>query len=191
MTDVDPSILRDRLRRETAELLGYDIDNLTAAQSVRLDRAATLRLELDDIETRQLAGLPIEMAKYVVASEALERLVATAHGNPEQTTSGMFAGARAELAALVENLARAEEYKAGAAAAREEAAMAAEALDAPREPPAIEPPPRTRPVLVQPVAEPPPRDIPSHYLKQNQKREPWTDYLDGSAGSRGSRWGPI
>jgi len=190
MTDVDPSILRARLRRETAELLGYDIDELTAAQSVRLDRAATLRLELDDIETRQLAGLPIEMAKYVVASEALERLVATAH--PEQENSHDFSGAREKLAALIENMARAEEYKAAEADAREEAAMAAEALGAPIEPPPtprpvpIEPPPRPRPVLVEA-----PRDIPPHYLKQNQKREPWTDYIDGSAASRGSRWGPI
>lgn len=92
---LEPKQLLDRMRNEAAELLKYDLNNLTAAQSVRLDRAAALRLELDDVQSRQLAGLPIDMAKFVVASEALERLVG---GNPETSTTGHdFSGAREEL----------------------------------------------------------------------------------------------
>jgi hypothetical protein len=81
---LEPKQLLDRMRNEVAGLLKYDLNNLTAAQSVRLDRAAALRLELDDISSRQLAGLPIDMAKFVVASEALERLVG---GNPDETST--------------------------------------------------------------------------------------------------------
>ena len=68
---LEPRQLLDRMRKLTATLLGYDLSNLTPAQSVRLDRAAALRLELDDVQSRQLAGLPVDMAKFVVASEAL------------------------------------------------------------------------------------------------------------------------
>ena len=82
---LEPKQLLDRMRNEVAGLLKYDLSNLTAAQSVRLDRAAALRLELDDVQSRQLAGLPIDMAKFVVASEALERLVG---GNPDAPAAG-------------------------------------------------------------------------------------------------------
>jgi hypothetical protein len=36
----DLSVMRERLRKETATLLGLDIEHLTPAQSIRLDRAA-------------------------------------------------------------------------------------------------------------------------------------------------------
>jgi hypothetical protein len=80
----DLTVMRDRLRKETAALLGLDIDNLTAAQSVRLDRCSTLRLELDDIESRKLQGAAFDAVKYIAVSEALERLVG---GHPEQTAN--------------------------------------------------------------------------------------------------------
>jgi hypothetical protein len=66
--------LHERLRRDTATMLNYDYDNLTAAQSVRLDRAAMLRLELDDCQAKKLAGQPFDTNKYIAASEALERM---------------------------------------------------------------------------------------------------------------------
>jgi hypothetical protein len=67
--------MHERLRRDTAKLLGYDYANLTAAQSVRVERAAMLRLELDDCATKKLAGQPFDTVKYIAASEALERLI--------------------------------------------------------------------------------------------------------------------
>jgi hypothetical protein len=89
------------LRRDTAKLLGYDYANLTAAESVRLDRAAMLRLELDDCQTKKLAGQPFDMNKYVVASEALERLMG---GDPEVPAINHehdFDGAFEELSQLL------------------------------------------------------------------------------------------
>jgi hypothetical protein len=69
------------LRTSTAALLKYDIDNLTAAQEIRVARAAALRLQLDDLQSRQLAGEQINMSLFVAASEALERMVG---GQPDQ-----------------------------------------------------------------------------------------------------------
>jgi hypothetical protein len=120
---LEPRQLLDRMRKLTAELLGYDLSNLTAAQSVRLDRAATLRLELDDVQSRQLAGLPIEMAKFILASKELEAMFG---GDPEAPAADhhdLFAGAREELRLLLDQRASAiarrrlrEEAKAIAAA---------------------------------------------------------------------------
>ena len=76
MTDADPAAASfDRLRIETAAMLGYDYANLSSAQGVRVDRAAMLRLELDDCQTKKLAGQPFDMVKYIASSEALERLI--------------------------------------------------------------------------------------------------------------------
>jgi hypothetical protein len=119
VTKLTPKQLLDRMRKLTADLLGYDLSNLTPAQSVRLDRAATLRLELDDIQSRQLAGMPIDMTKFVVASEALERMLG---GDPEQPTQRYdFSGAREELAALLAQRADALERRAEREAASLEA----------------------------------------------------------------------
>jgi len=92
----DPDVLRARLRLDTAKMLGVDLENMTAAQEVRLSRATMLRLELDDIESRKLNNQPFDVKAYVVASEALERMVPG--GNPEAPGGAHdFSGARAEL----------------------------------------------------------------------------------------------
>jgi hypothetical protein len=44
------------LRASTVALLGYDVDNLTAAQKIRVDRAIALRLVIDDAQARQMRG---------------------------------------------------------------------------------------------------------------------------------------
>ena len=108
-----PKQLLDRMRAVTAKLLGYDLEHLTPAQQIRLDRAASIRLMLDDVQGRLLAGLEIDMAKFCAASEALERMLG---GNPDQqTTTGQhddFAGAREELIAFLSDRAEKLEYKA-------------------------------------------------------------------------------
>ena len=92
-------------------MLKLDVNNLTAAQSVRLDRAATLRLELNDIEERKLIGAPFDTVKYIAASEALERMLG---GDPDaqQQPVDQFAGAREELLRFLENRAEKLERKA-------------------------------------------------------------------------------
>jgi hypothetical protein len=85
------------LRASTAKLLGYDdADRLTAAQQIRLDRAITLRLMIDDLQGRQVRGEVIDVKAFVNASEDLERMVPG--GNPEAPSGTHdFSGAREEL----------------------------------------------------------------------------------------------
>jgi hypothetical protein len=98
------------LRASTAKLLGYDDDDqLTAAQQIRLDRAITLRLMIDDLQARQMRAEVIDVKAFVSASEDLERMVG---GNPETSTTGHdFTGARAELMALLDQRASAIERR--------------------------------------------------------------------------------
>ena len=95
----DLNVMRKNLRKSTAELLKYDINApLTAAQEVRLSRAYTLRIQIDDLETAKLnnAQHEFDTKAYVAASEALERMLG---GTPEQTSpTHDFSGAREELA---------------------------------------------------------------------------------------------
>ena len=109
VTKLEPAALRERMRKVTAELLGYDLSKLTPSQSVRLDRAATLRLELDDVQSRQLAGLPIDTTKFVSASEALERMLGS---DPEKRSEHLdFTGAREELLHFLDGRAAALERR--------------------------------------------------------------------------------
>jgi hypothetical protein len=96
----DPDKLRARLRIDTCRLLRYDIDKLTSAQEVRLNRATMLRLTLDDIETRLLNNNQHEFdtKAYVAASESLERLVG---GDPERDQGHDFSADAAALDALL------------------------------------------------------------------------------------------
>jgi hypothetical protein len=173
----DLSIMRDRLRKETAELLGLDIDDLTATQSIRLDRAATLRLELDDIESRKLQGATFDAVKYIAVSEALERMLG---GQPEQPSSDrdLFAGARDELERFL--VARAQRIEARDqnrdAALREENARLTEENEK------LKAELRARPRAPQPnnvvaidaTARANANRPPDHYIAEHQRRrEPW------------------
>ena len=116
MTEFDPA-LYDRLRRNTAEMLRYNLSDLSPQQKVRLDRAASLRLEIDNIQSRQLIGQPIDMAKFVASSEALERLIATANGDLEQSNDDEDGyGWRERLQNLLVGRLRAREYERDAVA---------------------------------------------------------------------------
>jgi hypothetical protein len=102
-----PAELYQRLRRETAQLLNFDLSNLSAAQSTRLDRATLLRWELDRIAGSQVRGDAIDVNRAVAASEALERMLSpTASFNGEVVESHT---ARARLAALINSLAEVTE----------------------------------------------------------------------------------
>ena len=84
VTKLTPKQLRDRMRKLAADMLKYDLANLTPAQNIRLDRAASFMLELDDLQSKQLAGLPFDARQYVVVSESFERMLG---GDPSSTAS--------------------------------------------------------------------------------------------------------
>jgi hypothetical protein len=186
------------LRASTAALLNYDIDKLTLQQSLKVDLASSLRLEIDRITAAQLSGTAVDLRELILATESLTRLMSPAAGN---ASISEFAGAREELAALImrriENI-RAREAQADAAQSNPgggdvEQAGAAQP-SAPELRPAVrtepEPPPQppwgvppTEPV----AASPPETDIqkmnrvnaqkpPAHYLKGPD--EPWRPFVN-------------
>jgi hypothetical protein len=197
---VSLSAVHEQLRRDTAVLLGYDYATLTPAQSVRLDRCAMLRLELDDCQQKKLSGQPFDLTKYVIASEALERMFG---GHPDGSSTSEFAGAREELAALImrrveairardeaqcdaaqSNPGGGDVEQAGAAQPSTPPELRAAVGTEPEPPPA---PPWGVPPTEPAAASPPETDIermnrvnaqrpPAHYLKGPD--EPWRPFVN-------------
>ena len=112
-----PSFSNEALRVSTAKMLSLDINNLTAAQSVKLDRCCMLRLLVDDLRAKQLSGQQIDVREFVAASESLERMV----GDGSLEGPARFSpDHRAKLRQLIENAMRGSE----AQDAEDEATMA-------------------------------------------------------------------
>jgi hypothetical protein len=129
----DQAAIFEHLRASTVRLLGYDdIEHLTAAQEIRLSRAITLRLTIDDLQARQLRGERIDVSAFVEASESLERMVG---GQPDKPTEERFGSdARERLRKLIENVmrigeARDAENEATTALRDEAQAIAAASVD--------------------------------------------------------------
>jgi hypothetical protein len=182
----------EQLRRDTARMFKYDYAELTEAESVRLDRAAMLRLELEDCQTKKLAGQPFDMNKYVIASEALERML-----SPDGTGTDSdfetrfqarlqveFADAREALSNLVAGRAECLDWHDRRDSSRLKAEieqlraeierLRAEIVDLKKleseRPSPIPLPaetPATRPTSPQPPLPPPSAGIPAHYLRRN------------------------
>ena len=95
----DRAAFFDALRRSSARLLKLDADALSAAQAVRVDRCAALRLMLDQMQSAQLAGASIDAKSYISASAELERLLG---GQPSAPTGFASSGSRDRLRALIE-----------------------------------------------------------------------------------------
>lgn len=177
----DPAELFNSLRASTCVLLGYgSVDQLTAAQDIRVGRTITLRLIVDDLQARQLRGEMIDVKAFVAASEDLERLCG---GNPNTPAPDAFADAREELSRfLVE---RAERIDARDVKLRDQIdqlkeenarLLAAKLETEPQQQP-------TSAAAATPEAAPNVTYLPSrtadgkpppHYLQSN-KHEPWRD----------------
>jgi hypothetical protein len=63
-----------RLRGETAKMLGHNLDQISLVQSVRLDRAIALRIEIDRVQAQRAQYQPIDIGRLTTAREQLERL---------------------------------------------------------------------------------------------------------------------
>jgi hypothetical protein len=114
-----------KLRTETAALLKYDLSNLSAWESAKLDVCCLLRWELDRQQSAMLQGQPVDARQVGIISEQLETLlrpvatVATAHD---------YGVARAKLKALIDNAVKAADLETAFDAEREEAQAVLAAL---------------------------------------------------------------
>jgi hypothetical protein len=183
-TPVTPAELFKSLRASTAALLGYDVDHLSAEQTIRTDRAVTLRLLCDHLQAQQLHGVAIDVHEFVSASEALERMITGRDPEAPPPEARFGVDHKAKLRRLIETTVLAAEVEDPYEAelrrdilAREELASALAA----GVPPPVAPPPPPRPDNVIPLdgaARANSALPPAHYLKQ---REPWERYYDGHA----------
>jgi hypothetical protein len=71
----DAPSLYTKARTDVAAILGYDLDNLSGEQSLRLDIATSLRVLLDNQSGRLLRGESLDAREMLMASDALSRLL--------------------------------------------------------------------------------------------------------------------
>jgi hypothetical protein len=218
MTDDDPrAILHRRLRTESAQLMGLDLNKLSAIESVQCDLIGVLLLEIDSLQSASISGRLIDMGRLADAVRILKSLMPdaplAADGDFEarhaQRCAEEFAGAREKFSNLM--AAQHERHEASLrsdnpavrAAALRTLSPAVNEIIAEKDaeiarlrdllPPAETASPPT-PIPPPPERTPPPpnvvpmRNVPEHYLAQ--PREAWRDFVrpDGSIGGPGDRW---
>jgi hypothetical protein len=89
-----------RLKTETAAMLGYDVANLSPLQSLRLNVACVLQLELDRAAALQARGEAVDIKALTTAAEALEHLLRPAAAPPDAVRRSE---GREKLRALIES----------------------------------------------------------------------------------------
>jgi hypothetical protein len=180
---LDLRAMSKRLREQTLSVLKLDSDKLSAADEIVVSRAGALRLLISDMEAAQLRGLAIDVAKYVEASEQLERIVR--HQDPTPSgASNKFEAAKAQFMAMLKaQLAACErEETREAPRLREENARLLDEnfkLKAQLKELSSAKPVRTQPDNVVPMSGVERANTtkpPAHYLKQY---EPWEEFYNG------------
>ena len=79
----------ERARRESAEMLGLNPDSLTPADRLRCELIAALRAAVDDELAKTVDARSADLAKLIVAVEALTRFLAEAKpDNPHRPDEG-------------------------------------------------------------------------------------------------------
>jgi hypothetical protein len=91
--------LYEKLRAESAAMLGFDGKDLTAIQGLQADMVSAIRLELDALQAEQFAGRSIDIGRFSDLVKLLRSLL------PSAPLSGSavpdFSGAREALSALL------------------------------------------------------------------------------------------
>jgi hypothetical protein len=178
----DPSATYDRLRAETAEMFDYDLASASLTQGLQIDLVSLLRLEIDTMSGRVLAGETVDLQRLVAAHGLLQKMLpAQALVAPAPGGGHDFAGARAELTQFLIKRANALERREQRESERlreenarltEEIRLLRAARESEQQPPA--PPPPTNVISIDGAARAKP---PARYLKQ---REPWDSHDDGA-----------
>src|SRR6516164_8887691 len=78
----------ERARRESAEMLGLNPDSLTPADRLRCELIAALRAAVDDELAKTVDARSADLAKLIVAVEALTKFLAEAKPDPHRLDEG-------------------------------------------------------------------------------------------------------
>jgi hypothetical protein len=94
--------LYERLRQSSAEMLGFDAGALNAVQGLQVDMCSAIRLELDALQSAQLANRPVDIGRLADLVKLLKSLLPS---QPLATPNfdHEFDGAFETFATLIEN----------------------------------------------------------------------------------------
>jgi hypothetical protein len=110
----DPSATYAALRDETAGMFGYDLADLSLTQGLQIDLVSLLRLEVDTMQGKVLAGETVDLVRLVAAHGLLQKMLppqALVAPAPAATNDDAFAGAREELERFLAGRAEALEHR--------------------------------------------------------------------------------
>jgi hypothetical protein len=71
----DPAAAYEALRAETAGMLKYDLADLSLVQGLQLDLVSLLRLEVDTLQGKVLAGDTVDLNRLAVAFGMLQKIL--------------------------------------------------------------------------------------------------------------------
>lgn len=100
-TNANAVALHRKVRLATSELLNLDVNNLTPAESLKVDLASTLLLEVDTLQGQQLTGERVDMNRFSLALGLLQKLLPASPLSPAIPEPN-FDGAAEEFAKLIE-----------------------------------------------------------------------------------------
>ena len=106
----DPAAAYEALRAETANMLNYDLSDLSLVQGLQLDLVSLLRLEVDTLQGKVLAGDTVDLSRLAVAFGMLTKILPPAALEAEAPKPD-FEGAREELLRLLQGRADALEHE--------------------------------------------------------------------------------
>jgi hypothetical protein len=95
----------ERLKLETAQMLGLNTDSSSLLENLQVDLVSLLRLQIDDLQGRVLNGEQVDLGRLSTAVAMLQKLLPQSLIAPAAGPD--FSGAREELARLFEQRAEA------------------------------------------------------------------------------------
>jgi len=97
MTDPDPAAAYERLKIETASMLGLNTESSSLLENLQLDLVSLLRLQIDDLQGKVLSGEQVDLNRLSTALGMLRQLLPVNSLVSQSAVTHDFSGAREEL----------------------------------------------------------------------------------------------
>jgi hypothetical protein len=99
--DTNPAAVYAKLRAEAARLLNLDADKMSPLESMHCDLVSVLMLELDMLQSAQLAGRVVDISRVADAVKILKSLLPAAATEAHPNHEAEFDGAAETFSALI------------------------------------------------------------------------------------------